>query len=113
MHEFSITQSMLDLVSEKAKGAGSKRVRNINLVIGEMTGYVPDCVQFYFGFLSKGTLAEGAALSFKMIPAKARCRACNESFEVEEFAWTCPNCHSSKIEIIAGRELQVESIEVE
>jgi hydrogenase nickel incorporation protein HypA/HybF len=104
---------MLDIVIEKAKQAGARKVRKINLVVGEMTGYVPDCVQFYFDFLSKETLAKGAVLSFKMIPAKARCRVCDRTFEIDEFAWTCPDCHDNKIEIIAGKELFVESIEVE
>ncbi len=68
MHELTITQSMFDLVLEQAKKAEAKKVGKINLVIGEMTGVVGDCVQFYFDFISKGTLAEGAALSFVMVP---------------------------------------------
>ncbi|GAI95109.1 unnamed protein product, partial [marine sediment metagenome] len=56
MHELAITQSMFDLVLEQAKKAGAKKVGKINLVIGGMTGVVGDCVQFYFDFISKGTL---------------------------------------------------------
>ena len=78
-----------------------------------MTGYVADCVRFYFGFLSKGTIAEGAGLSFKNIPARARCRNCGQSFEIEETGWICPHCGGESLEITAGRELFVESIEVE
>jgi hydrogenase nickel incorporation protein HypA/HybF len=113
MHELAITQSMLDLVLEQAEKAGAKEVGKINLVIGEMTGVVEQCVQFYFGFISRGTLAEGAVLSFKMIPTTARCRNCNKNFELKEFDWTCPHCQSNNIEIVAGKELFVESIEVE
>jgi hydrogenase nickel incorporation protein HypA/HybF len=113
MHELSITQSMLNLVLEQAEKAGAKEVGKISLVIGEMTGVVSDCVQFYFDFLSKGTLAEGAALAFKIIPTKARCRGCAKNFELKEFDWTCPYCQSNNMEIVAGKELFVESIEVE
>ena len=113
MHELSITQSMLDLVLEQAEKAGAKEVGKINLVIGEMTGVVEQCVQFYFDFLSKGTPAEGAALSFKVIPTTARCQNCHENFELKEFDWTCPYCQGNNIEIVAGKELFVESIEVE
>ena len=113
MHELSITQSMLDLVLGEAGKAKAKRVGKINLVIGKMTGIVDDCVRFYFDLLSKGTLAEGATLVFKMIPTTARCRNCNKNFELEEFDWTCPHCHGNNMEIIAGKELLVESIEVE
>ena len=113
MHELAITQSMLDLVVEQAEKAGAKEVGRINLVIGEMTGVVGDCVQFYFNFLSQGSIAEGAALSFKIIPTMARCRDCDKAFELKEFDWNCPYCQGNSMEIIAGKELFVESIEVE
>jgi hydrogenase nickel incorporation protein HypA/HybF len=112
MHELSITQSMLDLVLEQAEKAGAKEVGRVNLVIGEMTGVVDRAVKFYFGFLSKGTMAEGATLSFKGVPTKVRCRDCANEFEPGEFDWTCPQCKGNNIEIIGGRELFVESIEV-
>jgi len=104
---------MFDLVLRQAEKAEAKKVGKINLVIGEMTGIVGDCVQFYFDFLSKGTLAEGAVLSFVTIPPKARCRDCGKTFEIIEFDWACPYCQSNSMEIIAGKELFVESIEVE
>jgi hydrogenase nickel incorporation protein HypA/HybF len=113
MHELGITQSMLNLVLEQAEKAGAKEVGKINLVIGEMTGVVGECVQFYFDFLSKGTPAEGAALAFKIIPTTAKCRGCDKNFELKEFDWTCPYCQRNNIEIVAGKELFVESIEVE
>jgi hydrogenase nickel incorporation protein HypA/HybF len=113
MHELSITQSMLDLVLGEAEKAEAKSVAKINLVIGEMTGVVGQCVQFYFDFLSKGTAAQGAALAFKVVPTTAKCRKCGKNFELREFDWTCPHCQSNNMEIIAGKELFVESIEVE
>ena len=113
MHEFAITQDMLDLVLEQAEKAEARDVGKINLVIGEMTGVVQECVQFYFDFLSQGTLAEGASLSFTMVPMRVRCRACDKPFELKEFDWACPHCGGTELEITAGKELFVESIEVE
>ncbi len=113
MHELAITQSMIELVIEQAKQAGAKKVEKINLIIGEMSGYVEESVRFYFDFLSKGTVAEGAALSFNMVSAKARCRNCGKVFKIKEFDWICPNCGQSGLDITAGNELRVESIEVE
>jgi hydrogenase nickel incorporation protein HypA/HybF len=113
MHELAITQSMLNLVLEQTEKAKAKRVGKINLVIGEMTGVVSECVQFYFDLLSKGTPADGAALAIKTVSTQAKCRDCGKPFEVEEFDWTCPRCNGNNIEIVAGKELFVESIEVE
>ena len=113
MHELAITQSMLDLVLEQAGKAGASEVGKINLVVGKMCGFVEECVQFYFNFLSQGTLAEGATLSFTVVPVTARCRDCGETFELKEFEWTCTHCQGNSLEITGGKELSVESIEVE
>ncbi len=110
MHELAITQSMLNLVLEQAEKAGAKEVGKINLVIGEMTGVVGECVQFYFDFLSRGTIADGAALAIKAVSTQARCRGCDKLFELKENAWTCPSCRGYDIEIVVGTELFVESI---
>lgn len=113
MHEFSVTQSILALVLEKAEDAGAERISRINLVIGELSGIVDDCVQFYWDFLSKDTIAAGAELSFSRPPAQMRCRSCAAVFTPENGTWACPECQSPGLEIISGNELMVESIEVD
>ena len=113
MHELAITQNMFDLIIEQAEKAEAKKIGEINLVIGELTGVVGDCVRFYFNFISKGTLAEEATLTFITIPPKAQCQECKEIFKLKEFEWTCPHCRSKNLKIIAGKELFIESIEVE
>lgn len=113
MHELAITKSMLDIALKEAEKAGAREIRIINLVIGEVTGFVEDSVQFYFDFLSKGTPAEGAALSFTIVPIKAQCRSCARPFGLKESGWTCPYCGNSGLDIISGKELFIESIEVD
>lgn len=113
MHEMAITQSMLDLVLEEAAKAGAGKVLTVNVVIGEMTGVVDDCLRTYFDLLSPGTPAEGAVLSVQNVPRQARCRDCAHVFHPSGIDWRCPQCRSFKLEIIAGNELHVESMEVE
>jgi hydrogenase nickel incorporation protein HypA/HybF len=113
MHELAITQSMLDIVLERAKESGARKVGAINLVIGELSGFVEESVRFYFDFLAKNTIAEGAALNFKPVPPRARCRSCDKPFELRELDWSCPQCGGSDIEITAGKELSIESIDIE
>ena len=113
MHELAITRSMLEIILQQAKQAHAKKVTKINLVIGEMTGVVSDSVQFYLDFLTKNTIAEGAAVSVTMVLSQAKCRTCNQTFKLEEFDWTCPHCQGNIVDVISGKELIVESIEVE
>ena len=113
MHELSITQSILSIVLEKAEAAQANRVTKISLTIGNLSGIVDECVQFYFELLSKDTIAAGASLSFYQPPTKLRCRSCANIFLPAELDWTCPNCQGQSVEIVSGRECFVESIEVE
>lgn len=113
MHELSITQSLFDLVLEQANKAGAKKVTSINLVIGEMTGVVGDSVRFYLDFIGRDTIIEGAKLIIKAIPTRALCRDCRKEFGLREFDWTCPHCGGNNLELTGGKELFVESIEVD
>ena len=113
MHELAITQSILSIVVEKAEEVKANKITRINLTIGEMSGIVADCVQFYFDFLSKDTIAAHANLYFDRPRTKLRCRHCGMTYEPDGFDWICNNCHNNNVEIIAGRECYVTSIEVD
>ncbi len=113
MHEYSITESMLKLALEKAGDAGAAKITRINLIIGEMSGVVGDCVRFYFDAISRDTIANGARLDFKIIPTTVRCLKCKTVFAPKDGDWSCPDCRELGIEIVTGRECHMESIEVE
>lgn len=112
MHELSITQNVLNIAIEHAKRAGAQRITAINLVVGQLTGFVDDSIQFYFDMLSAETIAAGAKLVIRRIPAELRCRACGQVFLLGDHNWTCPNCSALGGEVLSGREFLIESIEV-
>jgi hydrogenase nickel incorporation protein HypA/HybF len=113
MHELSITQSILDIALEQAEKNNARKIRSISISIGELTGIVDDCVEFYFPFLSKDTIADGATLTFDKKPTMLRCRECENTFSPDDIVWTCPDCRSQSVEIISGRECYINTIEVD
>ena len=120
MHELAVTQAVLQIALEHAAQAGAQRIERIHIRVGDLAGIVGDSVQFYFDFVSRGTAAERAELVLERVPARFRCRACGAEYEPlsEEagrpgLSWTCPACGELQPEVIGGRELLVESIEVE
>jgi len=114
MHELSVTQSILDIALRHAEQAGAERITAVNLVIGGLTGFVDDSIQFYFDFLTKETPAQGAQLNFERIEARVRCNDCAAEYAPPDSRlWACPQCESLGGEIIAGREFSVASIEIE
>jgi hydrogenase nickel incorporation protein HypA/HybF len=109
MHELTITEEILRIVKEHA---GEARVTDIYLVIGELTSFVDDSIQFYFDLLSPDTVAAGATLHFRRIRTRFRCRQCGVEFAPQDHRWNCPTCGAMGGAVIAGKEFYVESIEV-
>lgn len=112
MHELAVTQSVLEIVLRHAEETDAERITDIHLVIGQLSSYVDDSVAFYWDIISAGTIAEGARLHFRRLPAQIECRACGERYALSG-DFLCPACGQADVEIISGDEFYVESIEVE
>lgn len=104
----AITQSVVDAVCEHAAG---RRVHSVKLQVGALCAVVPDSMQFCFELATEGTLADGARLELNLQPGAARCRTCGERFELRDLILLCP-CGSADVEVTAGRDLKILSMEV-
>ena len=113
MHELAVTQSILNIALDSAQKAGAKKVNKIKIAAGEMTGYVPACVQDYFDIISKDTIAEKAELEFVKVPAAAKCLDCGKETRLTDFKFICEHCGSQNLKLIHGREFLVESIDID
>ncbi|ANI39474.1 hydrogenase maturation nickel metallochaperone HypA [Mycolicibacterium vaccae] len=108
MHEMAITQSVVDAVCEHA---GGRRVHGIRLEVGALCAVVPDSMQFCFELVTEGTTAEGARLDIDVRPASGHCRGCGEDFVLADFILLCP-CGSADVEVTAGQDILIRSMEV-
>jgi len=108
MHEMAITQSVVQTVAERCKG---RQVDQVTLLVGALSGVVADSVRFCFDMCTMGTDLEGASLDIVDVPGRAHCRECDELVELPDFIALCP-CGSADLEIVAGQELSIQSVEV-
>lgn len=113
MHELSLISAVFDLLEEKAREHGATRVSRVVLKVGVLSGAVPDLLVSAFETFGKGTLAEGARLEIVQVPLKLRCPDCGSESVREEMDFSCAGCGSRRVEIVEGRELFVEQIELE
>ena len=109
MHELSVSSAVLDTVLKHAAG---RRVTVVSLRIGHLRQVVPDSLAFYFELVSRESLCEGARLEQEYVPAVLRCAGCEREWDPEDAWFRCSGCGGAG-EVIAGNELEVESIEVE
>lgn len=113
MHELSVTENVLEIACKHAEKAKAKKVTDIYLVIGQLSSIVDDSVQFYWDFVSKDTICEGANLHFMREPAVLVCLECKTEYKLEDILMPCPNCGSAKIRVLSGDEFNIDSIEIE
>jgi hydrogenase nickel incorporation protein HypA/HybF len=85
----------------------------LELGIGRLSGVHSDSVRFAFGLLAPGTRVENAEIEIQEPKAVCNCRACNARVEIDDLVVQCPRCASGDITIEGGRELMLQSIEIE
>ena len=110
MHELSLSSAIVNTV---VKHAGERHVSVVNLRVGRLRQVIPDTLEFYFQFVARDTVCEGAQLVQEIIDARLHCNACGHDWEIEIPAFRCPACSGSDVKIASGDEFEVESIEVE
>ena len=108
MHELSVASAVVDTALRHAE---ERRVLVVTLRVGELRQVIPDSLAFYWDIVTRDTLAEGARLDQVVIPARMRCGECAGEWE-PELMFRCPSCGGAG-EVLAGDELEVDSIEVE
>ncbi|MGE2734104.1 hydrogenase maturation nickel metallochaperone HypA [Mycolicibacterium vaccae] len=109
MHEMALTQSVVEAVCGHAAG---RRVHSVKLQIGALCAVIPESMEFCFDLATEGTLADGAHLDIEVTPARAHCRTCDTDFEPPDLILLCP-CGSADVQILAGRDLRILSMEVD
>ena len=113
MHELPVTQSILEIALRHAKGAGASRITALNLTIGQLSSIVDDSVQFYWDIVAKDTIAEGARLIFNRLPIELLCLDCNRQYSPQNEDFACPDCNSTQVKVVSGKDFYLESIEIE
>ena len=113
MHELSITEQIVEIAVRHGEKNHAQQVTDLYLVIGELSTVIDESVKFYWDLISEETICEGARLHFKRIPALFKCQDCNEEYQLLEGELTpCPQCGSTRMEVLQGKEFHLESINI-
>ena len=112
MHEVGLMANALEIALNHAQKQKATQVHRIGMRIGALAGVEPDALQFAFEALKRDTPAREAALEVEYVSLRVACRACAQEFAPEGYRYDCPFCGSTQTEVIAGRELDVVSVEM-
>jgi hydrogenase nickel incorporation protein HypA/HybF len=110
MHELALADAVVQICRDNARGG---TVVKVELRVGRLRQVVPDAFAFAFELVAQGTAVEGAELAIAEVPARVACAACEAETEVEQFPLACRRCGSLAVDVVAGEEFHVESLEIE
>ena len=112
MHEMAIAEGILNIAFDYAEQNKASKISKITLKLGEMSGVELEALNMSFEVLIKNTIAEGAELIVNKVPIIGQCNKCGKDFHIEHYNFFCPECNGILI-LKSGRELQVESLDLE
>jgi hydrogenase nickel incorporation protein HypA/HybF len=112
MHELAIAQNILEIVRQSVPEEQAAAVRCIRIRVGQLSGVVPDSLDFCFNAIISETEMQKAGLAIEHLPTISLCRDCAHRFQIDDLVFLCPACKSSNLELISGKELEVVEIEL-
>jgi hydrogenase nickel incorporation protein HypA/HybF len=114
MHELSIVSSVVETVMESLAAYPGARVVEVRLRVGALSAVIEDSLQFCFGIAAEGTPLEMARLVVTIVPVVMHCAGCDADVELESVqSFRCPRCGAPCFDLRQGRELEIESFEIE
>lgn len=114
MHELSIVSSIVDSVTEALNAYPGATVKEVRLRVGVLASVVEDSLQFCYEIAIADTPLAGSKLIVKILPIVAHCQKCKEDVELPSLqSFRCPHCDEPVSDLRQGRELDIESIEID
>jgi hydrogenase nickel incorporation protein HypA/HybF len=111
VHELSICGSIADIVTRRAAG---RAVKVINVRVGQLRQVVPDTLVYCWELVSADTPLAGSRISVEAVPARIRCRSCDQVTDVGAVpVFACGGCGGFDAEVVSGEELLITSLELE
>jgi hydrogenase nickel incorporation protein HypA/HybF len=121
MHEFSMTNQIVEAVLSEAKKQHAQKVIEVEVEIGDLTFLGIEQIRFAYEILTDKTIAKDSKLTIKQIPGRGKCDGCgydgplsylnDEQYHMIIPTFNCPQC-GKPLSISAGRECIVSRIRI-
>jgi len=112
MHELGVATQIANLVNRVMDENSASEVGEITVEIGTLSCVDPDSLEFCFQAITTGTRLENARLKIEEIKPRAKCRICNEEYEVRWDDFRCTACGATEFDVLVGSDVSVREVEV-
>jgi hydrogenase nickel incorporation protein HypA/HybF len=114
VHELSLVMSIVETVEASLPAVPGARVLEVRLRVGVLAAVEEESLQFCYGVATEGTPLAGSRLVVQRIPVVLHCGPCAQDVELPSLqSFHCPRCGAPANDLRQGRELEIESIEID
>ena len=112
MHEMTVAQSLIQIISDEAAKHNAKPV-GAKISCGTLNPVNDQALCFAFEAIGKDTPCEGLKIQIEHKPIRARCKDCDEDFDVELSHPACAKCGGESFKLLPDAPLLLEEIDFE
>jgi hydrogenase nickel incorporation protein HypA/HybF len=114
MHEFSICENLVKIAREELDKLEHHDVHllKMRVMVGELHAIVNENLQMAYSVLTRDTKLQDSTLELIRVPVVAECKDCGHQNQIQNNFFVCSKCESGNLEIIKGKELYIENLEV-
>jgi hydrogenase nickel incorporation protein HypA/HybF len=109
MHEMMVAQNLLVQITDEAVKQNAKPVA-AKISCGKLNAVNDEVLCFAFEAIAKDTLCQDVKLEIEHKPLQAKCKDCNQIFNVEFSKPQCKKCESGDFELLPDAPLILEEI---
>lgn len=113
MHEVALAQAVWRQVAAEMDRHKGRSLLAVRLLVGKWSGADPESLEFALKIMAGESPWPKAAFQIRSEPLGLECRKCGRSFEPDEFNLACPGCRSPDVEVVKGKDVYLESLEIE
>ena len=112
MHEMSLCEGILQIIEAEAAKQSFSEVKQVVLDVGVLSSVEIPALEFCFGVVMQGSVAENAKLTINSIEAQAWCMQCAKTITIKQRYDACDECGSYQLQVSSGDELKIKELEV-
>lgn len=113
MHELSLIQSLFDEIENIKKTNQLKKITDIYLSVGELSGVDMDFLRSTYDLYIADTKWKDLRLHLQWVPWVIRCIDCGREQQVANFNNQCSSCGSLSTTTLRGTEFILQKLEAE
>ncbi|ASN86547.1 hydrogenase maturation nickel metallochaperone HypA [Pectobacterium versatile] len=114
MHELTLCQRTIEIIEQHAHQHSAKKVTAVWLEVGAFSCVETSSLDFCFGMVCRGTLAEGCQLHLHQQEAECWCNDCQQHVTLLTMqVQRCPQCQGDNLRIVADDGIQLKRMEIE